>query len=146
MFRRSVSNSCCCIWKYCNCCIKIYSCYLAPPAPFFLKNVHNTCYNYTCVCPRMQKCILRGPNYKNLPGGERSCTPTPKSCLWVEIYHHHLLLKLCLLRFFLKTLVLCTTGKRAYNWVEQSGKHKSMFRRFSSVTKRLLRATIVNLD
>ena len=74
-------------------------------SPFIFKNVHNTCYNYTCICPRMQKCILRGPNYKNLLSGARSCTPTLRSCFWLEVYPHCLLLKFCrLLRFLLKTL------------------------------------------
>ena len=81
MVRRSVNNSCCCIWKW--------------PWPlqpdlqmllFFWKNVHNTCYNFTCICPKMQKCISRGPNYKNLIGGARSCAPTPMSCLWLARY------------------------------------------------------------
>ena len=106
MVRTSVNNSCCCIWRYdCDHCTKIYSCYLFP---FFLDNVHNTCYNYTCICPRMQKCILRGPNYKILPGGACSCTPTPRSCLWIDLYPHCLLLKCCrLFRFLLKTLAVC---------------------------------------
>ena len=37
-------------------------------------NVLNTSFNCTCVFPRMQKCILRGPNFKNRPGGARSPT------------------------------------------------------------------------
>ena len=32
-------------------------------------NVLNTCYNYTRICPRIHKSILRGLNFKNLKGG-----------------------------------------------------------------------------
>ena len=45
--------------------------------------------NSACTCPRMQKCILRGLNFKNLQAGALLYT--------LELYFHHLLLKVCCL-------------------------------------------------